>query len=268
MKLNDFVFVTCLTPSASLSPLRAELFELYKLSLKKQSSNNWTAVLMGEESKQEANFLYIKSNTVTKEDKLLELYNLFLKLEHKPKYIIRLDDDDLFSLSILSKIEMEISDFDVYVDRYQCMYNVFDTKSLCKEYPWFPSTLVMKFEDAMQTIESFNNLPLFVCDHDKVFHHYYKNKKVYYSHKGEPIYLRVFSPTSLSFADSKNKFERYCNSFGVWKFVSFKGFEWAAPKLEQLNAKYFNSPKPNKFLFNLTADLFSILKRIKGKIIK
>lgn len=266
MKLNDFVFVTCLTPSASLTPLRKELFELYKTALLKQTSGNWTVILMGEEDKIEGNFIYIKANTQTKEDKLLELYNILINLEQKPKYLIRLDDDDIFSGTIIDKIERNKLNFDVYVDRYQNMFNVFNLRSLSKEFPWFPSTLIMKFEDAVAKIEYFNNLPLFVCDHDKVFHKHYSSRTVFYSQRNEPIYLRIFSPTSLSFNDSRNKFEKYCNSFGTWTYFSFNGYEWAEKELVKLNQEYFKSTVPNKTIFNLTAGIKDCVKGVLKKL--
>lgn len=265
MQLKDFVFVTCLTPRASLSPLRAELFELYKSSLLKQSSSNWSAILMGEENRTEGNFIYLKAESTTKEDKLLELYHILDKLSVKPKYLIRLDDDDVISPVILQKIESEKLDFDVFVDKYQCMFNVYDLRSLSKEFAWFPSTVIMRFEDAMTKISYFRDLPLFVCDHDLVFHKFYHGRKVFYSKRYQPLYLRIFSPTSLSFSDSNKEFEQYCKRFGVWKYFSFEGYEGVLTHLEQINKKYFNTKTPVKFLFNVTADLKSLLGRVIRK---
>lgn len=266
MQLKDFVFVTCLTPRASLSPLRSELFELYKTSLMRQTSSNWSAILMGDEDKTEGNFIYVKATAVTKEDKLLELFHILEKLPVKPKYLIRLDDDDVFSPIIIDRIQSDKLDFDVFTDRFQSMFNVYDLRSLSKEYSWFPSTVIMRFEDAMTKVDFFRNLPLFVCDHDLVFHKYYQNKRIWYAPKGQPIYLRVFSPTSLSFADSNKAFERYCERFGVWKYFSFEGYESALTNLKSINKKYFNTKVPVFFLYNLTADIQSFLSRFIRKI--
>lgn len=266
MKLNDFVFVTCLTPKASLTPLRTDLFELYKSSLLAQESSNWSAILMGEEDKTEGNFIFIKAKTVTKEEKLLELFELLKDLPVKPKFLIRLDDDDIFSPTIIKKIEKRNLDFDVYVDKFQSMFNVSDLRSLSKEYSWFPSTIIMKFEDAMKRVSFFNDLPLFVCDHDLVFHKYFQNRRIFFSPKDEPIYLRVFSPTSLSFNDSNRAFEEYCKRFGVWKYFSFNEYQIPLKQLELIHNKYFKPVTVNRSVSNIASNFKIFIQNIKSAL--
>src|ERR1022692_1193725 len=100
---REFLFVTTLTPTRLLTPLRQKLFELYKLSLLNQTYKNWKVLLIGEEESVDGNFIRIKSNEEWKILKLQYALNYIEKLEKKPDYVLRLDDDDIISPFALEK---------------------------------------------------------------------------------------------------------------------------------------------------------------------
>lgn len=222
--MEKFLFITCLTPKSHLTDLRAELHRKYLDALLKQTNKKWLVFLLGEEEKTDGNLHYIKCSSKTKEDKLLEIFEKLKTLPVKPEFIIRLDDDDLISEDILERVEAHENDFDVFTDKYQSMFDVYSGKSLVKDYPWWPSTIIMRYNDAMTLHKDFENKPLYACPHDLVFHNYFKNRKIFYSRKEAPIYTRVFSPTSISFnlfnGDLDiNKYNKYLHTYGFWEFL-------------------------------------------------
>jgi hypothetical protein len=240
--MKKFLFVTCLTPAHILTPVRIELFNLYIESLKKQTYPHWKALLLGDESNEKDNFIYLKCNSVTKEDKLLEAVDYIEKMPESPDYIIRLDDDDLISPVVLSKISQ--LDFDCYSDKFHVLYNLMDGKICFNKLPWMPSTVVMKYESALTTIDWFEGKPLFCCDHDQVYREFFSDKKVIYSAKYQPLYLRILSPTSLALKNISEKkatvYSKFVSDFGFWDYFKVNDFNIFYPSLCEIANKCFN----------------------------
>lgn len=275
--MKKFLFVTCLTPQSLLTDLRKDLHKEYLKALSAQTNTNWVVYLLGEKEECIDSFNYIKCIGKTKEDKLIEAFHLIKQLEQKPEFIIRLDDDDLISEDALSKVEALQNKYDVFTDEYQAMFDTYYGKSLEKKFPWWPSTLIMKYNDAMSIQPEFSNKPLFACSHDLAFHKYFKKHKVFYSEKQYPFYRRIFSPTSLSFKtfDGKTdivKYNQYLKTYGFWKFYS----DATSKKLRNIYLpialKYYNK-KYNTNLYILYNTIASIdfkvnitLKKIINKI--
>ena len=69
--MKKFLFITALTPARLLNLLRKDLFLLFLSSLERQTYENWEALLIGEEGKKNGKFTFLKTNSVSKEDKLL-----------------------------------------------------------------------------------------------------------------------------------------------------------------------------------------------------
>jgi hypothetical protein len=231
--MKTFLFVTTLTPKKILSPLRRALFELYLESLKKQTYTNWIAILVGEEDRRDGNFIYLNSPADSKSDKLKVAYEYILKMEIKPDFIIRLDDDDLISPFVL---ERAVSlDFDCYSDRYHSFYDLTSSRTSQQIRNWLPNTVIHKYEHAMAKYGS-EDIPLFTQSHNIAWHEYYIDKKVVFASKKETIYLRVISSTTIT---SKMEaamaediasvdmaaFQKYLNTFGRWSYFACPDFK-------------------------------------------
>jgi hypothetical protein len=230
--MKSFLFITTLTPKQFLTPLRTELFSVYLNALKAQKYKNWNALLIGDEDKLEENIIYLKSDAISKTEKLEAAYKYLLELNIKPDYIIRIDDDDLISPYILesvSKIE-----FDCYSDLYHSFYDLTTGKTSQLKRDWLPNTVIHKYEHAM-VLYGDNNLPLFMHDHSKSWHVFYKGKKLLFAPKKDAVYLRIISPTTItSRMDQANshsyesldmeQYANYVKSFGVWTGFSCENF--------------------------------------------
>jgi hypothetical protein len=236
------------------SELRSELHSEYINALLRQSNTSWTAYLLGEDEDIKGNIHYIKCSGRTKEEKLLEIFPKLEQLIEEPKYIIRLDDDDIISLDILSKIEKLEGQYDVFVDRHQAMFDMYSGKCLEKEFPWWPSTIIMEYKDALTLQNEFAQKPLYACSHDLAFHKYYKERTTYFSKVGEPIYTRIFSPTSITFNQFKSnsdikKYKRYIAQYGFWKYEQNVNVENLRDQFQALAIKYFKKHYRTRFLY-------------------
>jgi len=276
--MTKFLFITCLTPKHLLTPLRKDLFNLYLKALKAQTYTGWEAVLLGEENKEDGKIKYLKAKTITKEDKLQEAYAYLQQLQEKPNYIIRIDDDDLISPVILQKIVNGKKEIDCYSDFHNVLYNLYNGKMAHEAYSWMPSTIAMKYKDAVTPIDYFNNLPLFACDHDVVYHKFYSNKKVQYSEKNSPVYMRIISPTCLTLsqltAEKKIEFGDFTKTLGYFEFDHLNDFEPFKNDLYSLAKRHFNQDiQPNfspvsKIINKTQHKITNLSKRVLRKIRK
>ncbi|MCW3071663.1 MAG: hypothetical protein JWO44_1553 [Bacteroidetes bacterium] len=239
--MKTFLFITTLTPSSLLSPLRASLFDLYKDSLNGQTYPNWQALLIGEEEKKQGRIIYKKTDAVSKGDKLKVAYEYLLSLEVKPDYIIRLDDDDL-----ISQYALEYAgglDFDCCSDLYHSFYDIASGLTSQQHRDWLPNTIIHKYEHAVAAYGD-SGLPLFNQDHSQAWHRYYAGKKIHFVPKKHPVYLRVLSPTTITskidplhsekFENiDMNAYSAYLKGFGKWRNFNLCDFECYRPQLLQ-----------------------------------
>lgn len=257
--MKDFVFIIPLTPSIHKTPLRQDLFELMLSSLTKQTSNNWQAILVGEYEKTEGNFIYIPAKAIepgfvkkirSTESATDKHFKIEVALQNiaaqprKPKYLIRLDDDDIFSPTILSKVQN--LEYDCCVDRYHTYYDVSTGKICQNAATWFPNTIIHKYEHAIAPIPAGSSIdepggPLIAWSHNVAFHKYYEEKNVIFADKNHPVYLRTITPTSVSFAGQKDKlqYEEYISRYGEWYYKRLEDFEVYITELIKLAEKYF-----------------------------
>jgi hypothetical protein len=210
-------------------------------SLQKQTSDNWTALLLGEEEKREGSLIYINSEKsldtqyvkefrgdpghTDKHHKIEIALQHIARFEQKPKYLIRLDDDDLISPVVISNIEKSGMNYDCYADRYQALYNIVDGKVALPHLPWMANSIFHKYEHAVTNIAD-DNRKLVNCSHSSAFHLFYSDKKVYYFPKYSPLYLRVLSETSLHIKTSeKASYAAHASKYGFWGYYFLKDYD-------------------------------------------
>jgi hypothetical protein len=223
--MNKFCFLIPRTPTSMRSELREMLWEACKHSLINQIEKNWTAIVIGDDKIKpiDNRFIYIEGDEIWKIDKLKIALEFLKNQEIKPEYLIRLDDDDLFSKNALMKLnEMK---FDCAFDRNHAFAELATGRISIQERDWIPNTAIHKFEHAIEFVDYDNqNEMLFAHDHDIIWKHYYKNKKTIKSDLLSPLYLRVLSPTSITSInnysdDSLKEYRKYLMKFGLWRYV-------------------------------------------------
>ena len=252
VRMNSFLFVVPLTPMELMTPLRKELFNMFLASLKNQTYPNWEACLLGEEERIEGKIKFIKTEAVTKADKLLWTVNYLRNLKNKPDYVIRMDDDDLISPNILSRIAQ--LDFDCYADKYHTFYSLTTGKVSSNKRPWLANTVIHKYEHVFAEIRKpdevlmdNDNFALLGVDHDIYWKEYYQDKKLLWSDKDHPIYLRILSPTSITsklpdnygkgvnkVTDREADFKRYLKGYGPWTYTKLQDFSGDSDSLKQI----------------------------------
>lgn len=146
-----------------------------------------------------------------------------MQLKNKPDFIIRLDDDDIISPDILERVSKE--NFDCYADEFHTFYDLSSGKICQQKRNWLPNTVIHSFKHAMKIME--NGKPLFSQDHSEVWLNYYSGKKIIYSPKEHPVYLRIISPTSVSGKKDFNSegYQKYLYSFGKWGNFGLNDFK-------------------------------------------
>lgn len=268
---KSFLFITPLTPKHLLTPLRTLLFEQYINALKNQTYDNWQALLIGDENKTDGNITYVSLKAESKEIKLIFAKEYILNLSTKPDYIIRIDDDDVINphvLNLVSDVE-----FDCYADKYHAFYDLISGKISLQSRNWFANTVIHKYEHAMKEMGD-DKIPLLQCDHSKDWLDFYSTKKIIYSAKNRPIYLRVLSPTTVTsgihglkqstaerYVLFKNnamklvsvkdidfeKYRNYLKGFGRWKYQKLNDFKIITENFEKLWANFSGTRSNNNF---------------------
>lgn len=239
--MKDFVFIIPLTPTRLLNPTRQTLFDLMIHALLQQTSKNWTALLIGEYEKTEGSLVYIHSEkpldpAYVKEDRgdpghTDKHHKIEIALQHikraqrKPKYMIRLDDDDMISPTVIERIESSGMTYDCYADKYQALYNIVDGKIALPNLPWLANSVFHKYEHAITMVELFNR-KLINCSHSDAFHIYYATKNVFYFPKYQPLYLRVLSDTSMHILTSESSsYSLHSKKYGFWHHYKLSDYE-------------------------------------------
>src|SRR4051812_44046788 len=114
------LFLIPRTPLEFRSPVREALWNLSKATLIAQSCDNWVAVIVGDtrtEPVGDPRFIVFDMDKGTKIDKLsYALSKIEIGDLPQPRYIVRLDDDDIFSPDILREIQVSGDQFDCFSD--------------------------------------------------------------------------------------------------------------------------------------------------------
>ncbi len=252
---KKFLFITHLSPKSIRSSLRQGLIESMEKSLYAQTYTNWKALWIGENEYQNEK---IKEVSITDKKSLSELYlrQDVIDYINDCDYLVKLDDDDI----ILPNVLMEASkyDFDCYCDQYHTFYDISSGVLTQQKRNWIASTCIHKKEHAFK--DQLNDFPatnfinsFFYADHGRDWIKFYANKKIVYTDRIRPVYIRILSPTSItagakrfpvkSFEDvDMDHYYKYLKQFGAWNnysIVQFKNYEKDLKKYWELfsNAK-------------------------------
>jgi len=244
--------------------LRALCFK--QLRLLKASYRVW---LLGDPGEEISDFETIKVRGTSKEDKLWEAGRI-LKASFSPpaRYVVRLDDDDLINVSAFEAAANK--DFDCYADKYHQFYDLSSGAVCAQKRNWIPNTAIHKFEHAMKIVPSIGGSELagkenflFACDHSQAWHPYYADKKVVYTDKSNPLYLRVLNPGSITAqGNDSQSYTDYLRSFGNWEAP----FPFADKQLENDLKKVWCQENGELHSYNFPKK--SILNRLAQKISK
>lgn len=256
-----FVFIIARTPLKMRNSLREELWQISKKSLQAQTSKNWKAIIVGDTSSDELSdefFITLNYDDYPKRDKLeIALDYLKNNPSFKHDYLIRFDDDDVFSETILSDIEKLPTTYDCYFDEYHTYVDSVYLKFSQIKNSWIANTAIHKYEHAI-TVCGKSKLPLLIQDHSEFWHIYYSDKNVYKAKRSNPIYYRMLTPFSIT--SSKNqeagatdwsKHLQYLKGYGPWVKLP-KNFPFYNGLSEISNSYFGNKPiiKNSYWLFN------------------
>jgi hypothetical protein len=269
--MNKFCFIVPLTPKKNQSDFRIKLWSNVISALLSQKYDNWNVICVGESIVDTHNdkFIFLNFDELPKLKKVEKAVEYILREKLHFDYLIRLDDDDLISPTILNNLSD--SEFDCYYDKYHTFVEFYSGRISQQKRSWIPNTAIHKFIHATNiVVDDTNSSFLLAQNHDKVWHNYYENKKVLISEKSNPLYLRVLTPTSVTSkaANSEDKFDdykKYLLQFGCWsknikQFCDYKG-------IHQLVLDNVNVEKKDK-IFNIVFFLTRMSKYIYRKLKK
>lgn len=249
--MNDFLFVVPLTPKKFLTSIRKEIYDLFIRSMNQQTSTNWTALMIGEEDYVDGNYMFVDSgDAVIKKDKLVWTVEWLRKQPKKPKYIIRMDDDDLVNRHTLS--DLEGLDFDMYRDRYYANYDISNAKIRMSRINWYPNTCIMKYEHFDKQPSRGDDMELLVSDHS-LWHEYFQDMKVISAPKNHPFYLRILSPSCKTIYELVNEtdqpdptelnideYHKYVGD-GNWRHRYLPDYEEYIPELIDIWERFYQT---------------------------
>jgi len=281
--MKDFIFIIPLTPSHLQSAFRKELFKITIASLINQKSDNWQAILVGEYEKTDGNLIYIpavssdseykkyfrKDERFTDKHFKIDIALQYIKSQTvKPKFLLRFDDDDIISPTAIS----EITDFnfDCYADRYQALLDTITGKICLGNYSWLANTVIHKYQHAVTIIPDQGRAyqpegALINGRHNVAFHEYYAHKKILYSSKYHPLYLRTLTMDSISINNREDnlKYFQWIKSYGTgWYYHRLAEFEPYISEILNLSSEYFKV-KPKRdfsafgYMKNFAVDNFN-----------
>lgn len=210
--MKSFLYIIPRTPRQLRTPIRNFLWHHTKRALNNQNYENWQALVIDDQDIVEGNIQYIVSTAVRKGEKIQHALKIVEGWEHKPDYVIRLDDDDLVAPNALSLIENK--SFDVAVDEFHTFYELRSGFFCQTRRPWFANTIIHKYEHAKAIMP--DGRPLLDQDHARVWHNYYSGKQIHKFPKETPLYLRILSPGTVT-SQQDDDYLNYVLSFGSWK---------------------------------------------------
>ena len=120
--MNSFVFIIAQTPTHLMTPMRELLFRRCLGSLQAQTSNDWLALVVGDQPVEGPNIVHLKTDKLLKGPKLEVALYYLEQQTYKPKYLIRFDDDDVIAPDILQRVSR--LEFDCVADRYHAYYDL------------------------------------------------------------------------------------------------------------------------------------------------
>ena len=167
-----------------MTPMRKLLFRRALGSLQAQTSNDWLALVVGDQPVAGPNIVHLRTDKQLKGPKLDLALEYLEQQDHQPRYLIRFDDDDVIAPDILRRVSR--LEFDCVADRYHAYYDLTTGKTCLSKNHWMANTVIHKYEHALFGNEE-NPHPLITRDHSIDWHQYYEGKKVVYITKYNPI---------------------------------------------------------------------------------
>lgn len=228
MKIET-LFLIPLTPAEMLDDSRESLRKLCfrQIAGLKSSYRVWLLGDFVNTLNLPEHFEVISTEGKTKEDKLFEAGKL-LEINSKDSFqhLVRLDDDDLINSSVFDSNSH--GGFDCCVDSKHWFYDLSSGLLSSQERDWFPNTMIHSFANAMTKVPAIGGSEkagkenyLFACDHSRAWKNYYENRKIEWVSGGNPLYIRVLNPGSITASakeiSGKDDYRIYLSTFGDWK---------------------------------------------------
>lgn len=246
--MNKFLFLTHSTPLSKRTSLRHSLNRIYIQALISQSYANWNVAVLGDSIASDDDRFHFFDlpdvSTAEKHKHVLDLFksDSFKKLLDSADYIVKLDDDDIISPSLLDTLK-EFNG-DLYYDSYHTFFDITKGSLTQQKRPWIASTCVHKKEHALaewksEGASSVGNL--LYSDHSKSWHLYYSKYNIQDAARKHPVYMRILSPSSITAAhtaassnDTAVAFNEYLKKFGNWDAVPVNDFDCYMELLHQV----------------------------------
>ncbi len=229
--MKSFVFIIPRTPVKFQSEIRNKLFKICVRSLMMQLHNDWEAIVVDEFDCSYDNINHVKSDAVKKHKKIDFALKLVLQESVKPRYLIRLDDDDIISPIAIQRYCS--GEYDCYTDKYHFFYELISGKRAFQKRTWIPNTAIHKYDHAMKIIPG-EESPLINTDHSKYWLDYYRKYQISFLPRKHPLYMRVLSPFSItsggvglskkSLSDNL-EYQKYLKGFGRFRNYNIREYE-------------------------------------------
>lgn len=229
----DYCFIIPRTPVLYRTPLRDFLWKACLHSLQAQEGKNWIAVIIGPDEKlKHDQFVFFEQDLLPKQGKIQLALDWLGAQGNKPRFLVRLDDDDIVSCSSFQ--QHAAGEYDCITDRHHSFFEISSGKIAQQKRPWFPNTILHRYEHAITIVEAETYTGPLIChDHSAEWHRFYATKKVHYTKKNSPLYLRVLSPHSITSRASDaaqsghQQYMNYLLQFGDWmtRPTEIEGFE-------------------------------------------
>jgi hypothetical protein len=280
--MNTFLFITHLTPTHKLSELRKELIDIYFLSLNNQTYKNWKVLFFGEKEHTNGKFKEVYLPDVESKKKEQFIIELLQREDVKQymedvDYIIKLDEDDVFSPTALELYKNATAD--IIGSKPKVVFDI--TSGTCNfvNTNWFAGTCIHKKEHAFAKYDGKGSSlvgNVLYSNHSYGWTNYYADKVVIEPDLKNSIYVWVLSPTSISstfygvipknFEEiSMKKYYKFLRKFSPWKHQKLDGFETYFELQTKAWTKFSKFPlKPIPF----ASTFFYLLRKIKYVIKK
>jgi hypothetical protein len=260
---NQFLVLVALTPKKFLNPLRIALQEVSIDSLKKIEYDNFKAIILGDDEKVEGNLIYVKSPDGTKGKRLTVALKYILDQKIDFDYIARFDDDDVFNPKVLQQFSS--IEADCLADHFHAFYDLNSNRTISTKKNWLANTAFLTREHAFSIQK--DGRTLIEQDHAEEWHLYFEKRNMYYASAGQPIYLRVLSPTSITANGQEgSSYSHYLQSFGDWSQpLKLTNFSESLSKLEKVHQEFYPEGKYEPLKTNVIQKVKKRVKKILGK---
>ena len=222
--------------------------------------------MVGDQPVEGPNIVHLHTDKQLKGPKLDLALEYLGQQDHQPRYLIRFDDDDVIAPDILRRVSR--LEFDCVADRYHAYYDLTTGKTCLSKNHWMANTVIHKYEHALFGNEE-NPHPLITRDHSIDWHQYYDGKKVVYTTKYNPIYIRVLTPECHSYRSGPelasrptlDEFHQMIERHGSWGWHFLPTLNEELERLDDAWAELTAILHPRRARVASLAQRFSLLKK-------